>query len=136
MAAKYFGKPLSNPQYKTQFAATPSSCCLIERQRRGFVPQIDEKNETAAVYTNLQYLKNYETAKADVSLFSEVAPISTIQIPTEDGRTALMIAAAKDADPEVVRLLIANGADPNIQTENGRTALMAAAANVHREVAV
>ena len=56
-----------------------------------------------------------------------------IQIQTENGRTALIIAAAKDADPEVVRLLIANGADPNIQTENGRSALMA---DVHREVVV
>ena len=52
----------------------------------------------------------------------------------EAGRTALYVAAA-EGQSDVVRWLLANGADPLLRAGDGRTALHAAAANGHGGVA-
>ncbi len=45
-----------------------------------------------------------------------------------DGRTALYLAASQHNSADVLELLLAKGADPNLATTNGRTPLMAASA--------
>lgn len=47
----------------------------------------------------------------------------------ESGGTALIIAAGSNSSPEVVKALLAGGADINAEDKNGVMALMAAAGN-------
>jgi uncharacterized protein len=52
------------------------------------------------------------------------------------GRTALMIACAYWCGADMVKLLIANGADVKIQSDDGSTALMLAAMNEKLDVVI
>jgi len=52
------------------------------------------------------------------------------------GRTALMVACAYWCGVDMVKLLVANGADVNIQSDDGSTALMLAAMNEKLDVVI
>ena len=52
------------------------------------------------------------------------------------GRTALMIACAYWCGADMVKLLVGNGADVNIQSDDGSTALMLAAMNEKLDVVI
>jgi hypothetical protein len=81
-------------------------------------------NKSALVNLLIQAGADWAVGKSNIDIIKELIEWRAININKQDnkGWTALMI-AAKDGHADIVKLLLANGANPTIKNKNGITAL-------------